>query len=293
MSQNNGQNPYRRGAQNGPAAEGEGYGAPMQPGTSDQAVQPERIQDRYGGNRGTITSRPSRDSIIRSYSEQAAARARNARLQSQQTYRQYQESAARLRERQERRDELRSRSIEANVSERPASTPQAAHSASPKTIRPLTTQESYRRTKTSMESYERERSNRDAFSRANAGRTTDREIIDARGSVDSRAFNELDKLVGYSIDDTDRPDPLIDSTNSKSRWRSHAGSGLDQGSGLAFNLPSATRKRGNLTHLGGSMVSRASYNKTGGRFSDVPLFVRIAIPVIVVLLIILLFILFG
>ena len=68
-------------------------------------------------------------------------------------------------------------------------------------VPPLSSQESYDRTRSSMENYERARASRDALSETRRTRTPNREVIDGRGSIDSRAFNETHELVGYSIDD--------------------------------------------------------------------------------------------
>ncbi len=163
-----------------------------------------------------------------------------------------------------------------------------------KSLRPLTTQESYRKTRISAEAYERERANRASNADIARNRTTNREIIDARGSIDSRAFHELDELVGYSIDDADKPDPLVDSSDSKSRWRSHDGKFPDVNPKRRFhvNLRGSSNRRNNLTSLSDTISGKESYSTGGNAFSNIPLFVKIAVPVIVILLIVLLVILF-
>ena len=45
-------------------------------------------------------------------------------------------------------------------------------------------------TRSSMESYERARASRDALSETRRSRALNREVIDGRGSIDSRTFNE-------------------------------------------------------------------------------------------------------
>lgn len=282
--------------------------------------------NRYGGNRGIITTRPSRDSIVRSYSEQAAARARNARMVSQKTYHDYQVNSSREKARQARREELRSqgaicgnnvdsmrasrgfrddlyndpaqnnpsRSSQSNErsKERPR-TAQRHHVG--RVARPLTSEESRAATRRSMEMYDRERASRDVLSQNRISRTPNREVIDARGSVDSRAFNEFNELVGYSIDDRDRPQPFVDSTASKSRWKSHAGQGFDgtRDRSSAPVRPTSRNSGVSLSNLSNTISGKDSYGNPKAGIAGLPAFVKIAVPVIVVLIIILLVIVFG
>ncbi|MCI9627963.1 MAG: hypothetical protein HFJ64_01825 [Eggerthellaceae bacterium] len=268
---------------------------------------PQMSNRKYGGNRGVITTRPSRDSVVRSYSEQAAARARNARMESQKTYHDYQVNSSIQRARWQRREELRAQSAQ-SASEDTTQSQIGSHAgergSSPRVIQrqhmgrvtpPMSSEESRARYRRSQEAYERERSSRDVLSQNRVMRSMNRQVIDARGSVDSRAFNENDELVGYSIDDRDRPQPFVDSSNSKSRWRSHAGQGFDgtRSRSAAPTRPSAKRQRLNLSSLSDTISGKDSYGNPKSGIAGLPIFVKIAVPIIVVLLIVLLVILFG
>lgn len=279
-----------------------------------------RAENRYQGNRGHITSRPSRESIIESYAAQDAARARNARMVSQERYRSYQESSARARMRESQRAEINARRREEErmgaqrrqmqrdleAAQLRSDSAIRSHSfenerskaSSDRAIKPLTTQESYANTRMSMEAYERERASRDALSRQRASRTTNREVIDGRGSVDSRAFNEMNKLVGYSIDERDRPQPAVDSSNPKAKWLSQSGQSGDDGRihALSSAKRAFTPRREQSLPLQGNLgikgASSFGHKSAGGPIRSLPLFVKIAVPVIIVLFVILMIILF-
>lgn len=122
------------------------------------------------------------------------------------------------------------------------------------------------------------------------GRSGSRELIDARGSIDSRAFSERREIVGYTIDERDRHDPILDnSAESSTRWRSR-----DRYQVNHQNISSngGRRRSSHPTQIGlqgGSMGNRRNFaasSKTG-----MPLFVKVAIPVIVILVVILVFLL--
>ena len=258
---------------------------------------------QYGGNRGVITTRPSRDSIVRSYSEQAAARARNARMASQKTFHDYQVNSMREQERRMRREELRASAASvaqgadgASIRDRDIRTTQRQHMG--RANRPLTSEERAAVARRSEERYARERASRDALSANRISRSVNRQLIDARGSVDSRAFSEYDELVGYSVDEADRPDPYVDSSNGTSRWKSHAGQGFD-GTRDRSKAPSIASKRQpvnrglGLGSLTDAISGHDSYGNPKSGLAGLPVYVKIAIPVIVVLVIILLIILFG
>ncbi|WP_165061055.1 MULTISPECIES: hypothetical protein [unclassified Adlercreutzia] len=128
-----------------------------------------------------------------------------------------------------------------------------------------------------------------AIRNAQHGRNTNREIIDGRGSIDSRALNEKNELVGYTIDERDRHDPMVDINDSKSRWRSHDGNfgGYDR-------MPVSGGKRRNarpnqIGLQGGSMGNKRNFAAASN--TGIPLFVKIAIPVIIILIIVLIFLL--
>lgn len=253
---------------------------------------------RSFGNRGQVTSRASRDSIVSSYAAQDAARARSARMRSQETAKSYNENSLRLKERQNQLRILEARRAEeeklqaqrrqakrdmeaANARTTSGIHEQEAHGIhrSHRVVRPLTTQESRTRAQGAREGYEQAREARDALSTHRGTRTTNREVIDGRGSIDSRAFNEMNRLVSYSVEESDKPDPMIDTSNPKAKWRSHAGSG------------GALSRRTDLGSLSDAISGSANYGHRSG-FATLPPFVKIAIPVIALLIVILLIIVF-
>ncbi len=125
--------------------------------------------------------------------------------------------------------------------------------------------------------YEIVKARREARARESAGRNRNRDLIDARGSIDSRAFNENQEIVGYTINKEDAHDPLIE-TNSSSRWNSRD----------AQDARSAPRRR-NLDNLGSTVTGRTQY---GQKKEGLPGVIKFLILLIIVLLIILLVILF-
>lgn len=273
---------------------------------------PRQSLKQYGGNRGIITTRPSRDTIVRSYSEQAAARARNARMVSQKTYRDYQVNTDRERERRQRREELRASSDRDAAGG--ASLPGVVGGATDGMVdprdrtarrqhmgranRPLTSEESRMNAARSAQRYERERASRDALSQNRSARAVNRQLIDARGSVDSRAFSEYDQLVGYSVNEEDRPQPYVDASNPKSKWRSHAGQGFDgtrdRSIGASMQGRSRVRDRYfSMDSFTDAISGKDAYGNPKSGLAGLPTFVKIAVPVIVVLIIVLLVILFG
>lgn len=255
---------------------------------------------RAFGNRGYVSSRPSRESIVSSYAAQDAARARNARMRSQETAKSYNENSLRLKERENQRRELEARRAEeerleaqrrqakremeaANARTSSGIHEQEAHGIhrAHRVVKPLTSQESRARTQVSREGYEREREARDALSAMRASRTTNREVIDGRGSIDSRAFNEMNRLVSYSVDESDKPDPMIDTSNPKAKWHSHAGG----------DARPRINRRVDLGSLSDSISGSANYGRSSA-FSSLPPFVKVAIPVLAILIIILVAIVF-
>lgn len=260
---------------------------------------------RVFGQRGTITSRPSRESIMESYAAQDQARARGARMRNQESYEEFQRSAARNRERRDRQRELelrireeerlraeerrRKRELEQARVRSEAALEQRAGSRSPvrRVVDPLSSQESHERYELSRQAYERERENRDVLSPQRPLRGGNREVIDGRGSIDSRAFNEHQALVSYSIDENDRPDPMIDASNPKAKWRSHSASDVHGPGG--FRVGSS---RGSRVPTFANSVSQGPQTGLGSLFAELPTFVKVVVPAILVLLIILLLIIF-
>lgn len=258
--------------------------------------------ERSFGSRGQVTSRPSRDSIVSSYAAQDAARARSARMRSQEHAKSYNENSLRWKERETQRQILEARRAEeermqaqrrqakrdmeaANARTSSGIHEQEAHGnfRAHRVVAPLTSQESCTRTQRSRDSYEREREVRDALSAQRASRTTNREVIDGRGSIDSRAFNEMNQLVSYSVEESDKPDPIIDTSNPKAKWRSHSGSNTSDRPRLS--------RRTDLGSLSDTISGSANYGR-GKPFSSLPPFVKVAIPVLVILIIVLIVIVF-
>lgn len=268
----------------------------------DDAGQARGASGRSFGNRGQVTSRPSRESIVSSYAAQDAARARSARMRSQEAAKSYNENSLRLKERENQRRILEARRAEeerlqaqrrqakrdmeaANARTTSGIHEQEAHGIhrAHRVVKPLSTQESRTRAQISRDGYEREREMRDALSVQRSARTTNREVIDGRGSIDSRAFNEMHRLSGYSVDESDKPDPMIDTSNPKAKWRSHAGEG--GASHVRLN------RRMDLGSLSDTISGSANYGRASA-FSSLPPFVKIAVPVLVILVIILVAIVF-
>lgn len=199
---------------------------------------------------------PSRDSLIRAYDAASAARARNARLRAQ--------------------DKMRERAEHADINPR-------------EHREPLTSQESHDQAVRSRESYERERASRIARNNSVALRSGPREVIDGRGSIDSRALNETNALVGYTINDKDRHDPVIDSFDSPTRWSSTAGH--IHGNAKRGRVRTHRSRTADLSHLSDTISSRSDFpgNRTG---PAVPMSIVVLGGLIVVLLIVLLVLLF-
>lgn len=259
---------------------------------------------RSFGNRGKITTRPSRDSIVSSYAAEGAERARNARMYSQQASKLYRENSLRTKEREnqrriyeaqqaeEERKQAQRRQLKRELEQANARTSSSIHEQeahgnfrSHRVARPLSTQESQHRALASRDAYEQARQDRDALSPVRtSARSTNRDIIDARGSFDSRAFSEQNKILSYSVNEEDKPSPRVDTTKSKSRWRSHS-------SGDARLHPRVSR-RFDFGSLSDSITGRSSFTRTQRGWASFPPFVRVAIPVLVILLAVLLFLMF-
>ncbi len=257
-----------------------------------------------------ITSRPSRENILRSYASQDAQRARNARMYSQTVSQVYQENSTRAsaraaqraaleaqqREQDEQRAQQRREKAEAQRAQSKSSHEQHLsqynRQRATRVVPPLSSQESYDRTRNSMESYERARASRDALSEEHRTRTPNRDVIDGRGSVDSRAFNERNELVGYSIDSRDKPQATVDTSYSDTHWHSRAGQGFTDASDMGISSLPAERPSADKDYH--RNLSDGSYSNIGVQrhgSGSLPLFVRIAVPVIIILIILLIVVL--
>lgn len=230
------------------------------------------------GSRGKVTTRPSRDSILQAYAAEDAQRAQNARVRSQNASAEYLQNTSRAATRAAQRAELLARQQDQRAFERKLeqdevlsrqriAQQQARAQLAERRERaaaPLSSQESQERTRTWQENYEYQRATRDPLMRAQYGRGGDREVIDGRGSIDSRAFNEHQILVGYTIDERDRHQPDLDSVDSNLRWHSRAGQGFE-------NAPEGSKRRfsGAPTTRGGkpTVVNRDLVRKKGLPFA--------------------------
>lgn len=272
-------------------------------GRRDAAPAPRGAQP---GSRGKITTRPSRESILQSYASQDEMRARNARMYSQAQAQSYAASAAqrdadRLARQealaaQQREQEALRAAREAQRAGRPQPAQPGPAARRTRVVPPLSSQESFDRTRSSQESYERARASRDALSEARRGRALNREVIDGRGSIDSRTFNESHQISGYSRDERDRPDPMLDTVTARTNWRSRAGQGFEAAPdpAAAHGLPLRPREtRGaGVGFSGGVMSGRADYSAPRGAGGGIPLFLKITIPIIVILLVVIAVLLF-
>lgn len=298
---------------NGPNAGGESQSTE---GAWEALLRANREQSRSQGARGSRSRslgdrqmaspspaqdapRPSRDSIIRNYNANAAARARDTKRHSQAAMQNFQEREERTLERQRQRSEYESMVHEGGiVSNIP---PQQHMSQEQAKMRArelraqrwdrgtMTTQQSLDHKDMVKENIEAERARRDVFSSRNAGRTSNRDVIDGRGSIDSRAFNERNELVGYSIDQRDRPDPLVEVPEEQvGRWNSQAGQGFAPS---ASRGSSFSRRISDLNNLSDSISGRADYRSTG-IFSSIPTSAKLLILLIIILLGVLVYLLF-
>lgn len=238
--------------------------------------------------------RPSRDSLVRRYNAEDATRARNTRMYSQEAMQSFQQREAIAKERQTQREAFAARSREEQrraartggrgaAPDKPMTQAEAQQRARDiramnRVRKPLTSQESHDQTQMSREAYEHERARRDVLASGRSHRTSNREVIDGRGSIDSRAFNERNELVGYSIDEADKPDPMLDTTSSTSRWNSQSGQSME-GRGL--------RRNADLGSLSDAISGRSDYRSGRPRLADIPLSIKLLAALIVVLLIVL------
>lgn len=210
----------------------------------EDAQRRDRVMVReavVGGSRGKVTTRPSRDSILQAYAAEDVQRAQDARTRSQNASAEYLQNTTRAAARAAQRAKLLARQQDQRAFERKmeqdevlsrqrVAQQQARAQLADRRERaatPLSSQESQERTRTWQENYEYQRATRDPLMRAQYGRVGNREVIDGRGSIDSRAFNEHQMLVGYTIDERDRHQPDIDSVDSNMRWHSRAGQGFE------------------------------------------------------------------
>ena len=260
---------------------------------SQGGAAPSQGRSPVSGSRGKITTRPSRESILQSYASQDELRARNARMRSQQVAQSYAASAAQrdadraarqeaLIAQQREQEALRAQREAERIARQQQRQQAAAAQRRARVVPPLSSQESYDLTRSSMESYERARASRDALSESRRGRALNREVIDGRGSIDSRTFNESQQISGYSRDERDRPEPMVDTVNARTSRRSRAGQGFDAVPDAgAMSRPRIPRPS-----------AQRAYGASSGAASGIPTFLKVTLPIVVVLLLVILYLLF-
>ena len=246
----------------------------------------------FSGNRQS-SNRLTRDELVREYNSQNAERARNARAYSNDTMRTQRESRERARLRNQNRNRLdqirkeeEERAARKRAQQRDLQASEARQDANlhmnearirqRNTIsKPLSSQEFKENTRRSFEHYEKERAARDPFTRSSAP-SKERKVIDGRGTIDSRTFNERQEISNKTIDDRDKHDPEATTTGARNRWKTH--------SSKADGPAHASTKTLKTLDLGRTNLA--------GSFSELPQFVRWSIPVIIILLLIVIFLLF-
>lgn len=185
------------------------------------------------------------------------------------------------------KDGARARSARMNSREAMASYEARAQRRASRAGRPLTSQESHEQALKSQAAYESARQARAHASEINAyGRTTNRDLIDGRGSIDSRALHERNELVGYSIDKGDTHDPLIETEGSVSRWRSR-----DNASTPKHASPPRERLQ-NLDNISDALSGSREYGKAANKKPGIPGIIKFLAILIIVLVIALIVILF-
>lgn len=124
---------------------------------------------------------------------------------------------------------------------------------------------------------------RGAHSRPRGG---SREVIDARGSIDSRTFNETHEISSTTKDARDRHSAELDSISHTS-WRSRAGQGFDSvpdaGAGRRIaSRPALQRSKSNIGFSGGVMSGGPNYGRSSFPSKAVVVLVAIAIALVAV-----------
>ena len=245
----------------------------------------------YSGNRQS-SSRLTRDELVREYNSQNAERARNARTYSNDSLRTQRESRERARLRNQSRSRLdqirkeeedraarkraRERDLQASEARQDANIHMNETRMRQRTTvsRPMSSQEFKENTRRNFEHYERERAARDPFSKQGT-LSKERTVIDGRGTIDSRTFNERQEISNKTMDSRDQHGPEATTTTGKNRWKTHSS------------------KEGVPAHASTKTLKTLDFDRTnfGGSFSELPQFVKFAIPVIIILLLIVIFLL--
>ena len=246
----------------------------------------------YSGNRQS-SPRLTRDELVREYNSQNAERARNARTYSNDTMRTQRESRERARLRNQSRSRLdqlrkeeedraarkraRERDLQASEARQDANVHMNATRVRQRNTisKPLSSQEFKENTRRSFEHYEKERAARDPFLKP-TGLSKERTVIDGRGTIDSRTFNERQEISNKTMDERDKHEPEATSNGAKNRWRTHSG------------------KADGPAHASTNALKTFNIERTpiGNSFSELPQFLKYSIPVIIILLLIVIFLLF-
>lgn len=246
----------------------------------------------------TMSTRSSREAILQSYAAEDAQRAEMARQRARDMFVEYAQNTTRAATRASQRAELLARQQDQRVLERQleqdaviarqrAAQQQARDQLADRqrAVEPLSSKESQERTRTWQENYEYQRATRDPLMRAQYGRGGNREVIDGRGSIDSRAFNEYQMLVGYTIDEHDRRDPELSSVESSLRWRSRAGQGFE-------GVPKATKsfQGAPTTRRGKPAIVNRDFNRNKGLPFAAKLLIGLGVLAVVIAVILLIFV---
>lgn len=238
-----------------------------------QQLFAESTKSPVGNSQGNTAHRAldpnrTRDGILRSYDAKNATRARNARLENIEAIKEFSTRDQQRREREQVKRDLVSSIPSRNVNPE-TSTFRGRPSGMRRPTRPTSTSD--RMHDEAMEQRKRvenERLRRDAL----LHRSGDRELIDGRGSIDSRALNERNELVGYTIDANDAHEPDVDSIESGTKWVSRNGQ--------------------DIRSYSDSITSRSDLHGARQGLSSISAPVKVLGILIIVLLIILCFLLF-
>lgn len=246
----------------------------------------------YSGN-SQNSRRLTRDDLVREYNSQNVQRARNARVHSNDTMQSLKELQERSRLRnlsRTRLDQIRKeeedraaqkramqRDLQASEARQDANVHmnETKNRARTTISRPLTSKEFQENTRKNYEHYERERAARDPFLRKSTS-SKERTVIDGRGTIDSRTFNERQEISNRTIDERDKHQPTATTSESTRRWKTHSS---------RADIPAhAANKPLKTFDLGRSGI--------GNLFSELPTFVKVSIPIIIILILIVIFLLF-
>ena len=229
-------------------------------------------------------AKKTREAILREYDEENASKARYARLKAQESSLIHKQNAERAKQRSAQRaayDAKRKEEEALRAQRRAAQRELAAAQARcdaekhasesmrtrqrSRVVEPLSSQEYQERTRRNFEHYEHQRAIRDPYSNV-PKQNGKREVIDGRGTIDSRAFHEYNLITDMTISDEDQHEATLTTTQSPKRWKTRA-------SNTASNIES-----GNQQMFKGSLPAKT--------FGDLPTFFKISIPTIIILIII-------